>query len=172
MTRIKWWTWSVGVVVVLVACLALVRAWRLPRRGEHVPTSIVSQDRDPILQAQVKLGAELYARHCASCHGVSLEGQPNWKKRLSDGSFPAPPLDETGHTWHHPDSVVFTTIKLGGKATAPSDFPSKMPDFSRVLSDDEIRAVLAFIESRWPPEIRRLQAEINEHGSARVVPSN
>ncbi|WP_366142133.1 c-type cytochrome, partial [uncultured Roseobacter sp.] len=24
-------------------------------------------------------GKALYAEHCASCHGASLEGQPNWQ---------------------------------------------------------------------------------------------
>ena len=171
MARIKWWTW-IGVVVFLIACVVLVRVWRVRRGEDHVPSTSVSRDRDPTWQAEVKRGAEIYARHCPSCHGASLEGQPNWKKRLPDGSFPAPPLDETGHAWHHPDSVLFATIKLGGGATAPPDFPSKMPAFSGVFSDDEIRAVLAFIKSRWPPEIRRLQAEINEHGSARIAPSS
>jgi mono/diheme cytochrome c family protein len=29
-----------------------------------------------------------------------------------------------------------------------------------VLTDDEIRAVLAYIKSTWPDEIRRAQAEV------------
>ena len=170
MAGTKWWIRSIAVTAFLVLCTVLVGIWRL-RRGEDTALSAVeSQDRDPVWQAQVKLGAELYERHCSSCHGASLEGQPNWKKRLPDGSFPAPPHDETGHTWHHPDSVLFETTKFGGQATAPPDYPSKMPAFSGVLSDDEIRAVLAFIKSRWPPEIRRLQEEINRHGSVQITP--
>jgi mono/diheme cytochrome c family protein len=162
--------WSIGITSSLVACVALVGFWYLRRGEAKTPSVVERQDRDAAWQAQVKLGAELYARHCPSCHGASLEGQPNWKKHLPDGSLPAPPLDETAHAWHHPDAILFETLKLGGKAVAPPDFPSKMPAFSGILSDDEIRAVLAFIKSRWPPEIRRLQAEINEHGSARVAP--
>ena len=26
-------------------------------------------------------GREVYAEHCASCHGINLEGQPNWRQR-------------------------------------------------------------------------------------------
>jgi len=165
LARMKSRTWSIVTAIFSVSCLVLVGVWWLQRRGNKARSAI-----DPAWQAQVKLGAELYAHHCSSCHGVSLEGQPNWKKRLLDGSFPAPPLNETGHTWHHPDSVLFATTKFGGQATAPPDYPSKMPAFAGVLSDDEIRAVLAFINSRWPPEIRQLQEEINRHGSARVTP--
>jgi mono/diheme cytochrome c family protein len=170
MARIKWWTRIIGTVIFLVTCAAVVGVWHLRRGEEKVPTAIESQDRDPAWQSQVKLGAGIYARHCSSCHGTSLEGQPNWKKRLADGSYPAPPLDETGHTWHHPDSILFATVKLGGQATAPPDFRANMPAFSGVLSDNEIRAVLVLIKSRWPPEIRRVQEEINQHGSARYPP--
>ncbi|HME71304.1 MAG TPA: cytochrome c [Myxococcota bacterium] len=166
----NWSTRSIVIVAFSVTCAALAGAWLVWRSKDKESSAIESQEGNPALQAQVKVGAEVYARHCSSCHGRSLEGQPNWKKHLADGSLPAPPFDETGHTWHHPDSVLFATVKLGGQATGPPDFPSKMPAFSGDLSDDEIRAVLAFIKSRWPPEIRRLQEEINQHGSARVMP--
>ena len=61
-------------------------------------------------------GAQLYAQHCASCHGSQLEGQPNWRERLPNGRLPAPPHDDSGHTWHHPDHVLFAitnTLSLG-----------------------------------------------------------
>jgi hypothetical protein len=57
------------------------------------------------------LGDKLYVQHCASCHGANLEGQPDWRKRLPNGRFPAPPHDATGHTWHHPDEVLFAVTK-------------------------------------------------------------
>ena len=37
-----------------------------------------------------------------------------------------------------------------------------MPAFGGVLSDPDIRAVLAFIESRWPPEVVKLRNEMIE----------
>jgi len=101
----------------------------------------------------------LYGEHCASCHGSLLEGQPNWKERLPDGRLPAPPHDETGHTWHHPDDYLFSTTKLGGKATAPAGFLSAMPGFEGTLSDGEIWMVLDFIKSGWPEEIRARQRD-------------
>lgn len=35
---------------------------------------------------------------------------------------------------------------------APAGYESDMPAFGGILSDDEIRAVLAFIKSTWPEE--------------------
>ena len=35
-------------------------------------------------------GEENYQAHCASCHGVDLEGQPNWRTMKADGSLPHP----------------------------------------------------------------------------------
>ena len=43
-------------------------------------------------------GEILYATHCASCHGVRLEGQPEWRVRLANGLLPARPHDASGHT--------------------------------------------------------------------------
>ena len=48
--------------------------------------------------AAVDLGRVVYAENCASCHGVSLAGQANWRQRDADDYLPAPPHDETGHT--------------------------------------------------------------------------
>ena len=107
------------------------------------------------------LGEKRYAQHCASCHGANLEGQPDWRKRLPNGRFPAPPHDASGHTWHHPDEVLFGITKHGlVPPYAPAGYESDMPAFGGKLSDQEIRAVLAYIESRWPPEVRKRRAEM------------
>jgi mono/diheme cytochrome c family protein len=37
-----------------------------------------------------------------------------------------------------------------------------MPGFGGALSDDEIRAVIDYIKSTWPDEIRRAQAQASE----------
>lgn len=41
-----------------------------------------------------------------------------------------------------------------------------MPAFGDVLSDSEIRSILAFIKSRWPEPIRALQPEAPSPGDA------
>jgi len=115
---------------------------------------------------QVALGATVYRDNCASCHGANLEGQPDWTTRKPDGRFPAPPHDETGHTFHHPDDTLFGLTKLGLKPPlAPAGYQSDMPAFGPVLTDEQIWAVLAFIKSRWPEKIRTRQSSLNERAS-------
>ena len=104
---------------------------------------------DPRDAQTVALGAKVYAANCASCHGAKLEGQPQWQRRLPSGRMPAPPHDESGHTWHHPDEVLFGITKHGVARYAPPGYESDMPAFEGKLSDDEIWAVLAYIKSHW-----------------------
>lgn len=117
---------------------------------------------DPENARQVALGKQVYERHCAACHGVRLEAQPNWQERLPSGRMPAPPHDASGHTWHHPDAVLFGITKHGlvpGKYAPPS-YQSDMLAFGGQLSDGEIWAVLAYIKSSWPKDIRNAQCEV------------
>ena len=100
--------------------------------------------------AKVTLGAQVYGQNCAACHGAKLEGQPDWRRRLPNGRMPAPPHDESGHTWHHPDGVLFGITKRGlVPPYAPPEYQSDMPAFGGKLSDEEIWAVLAYIKSYW-----------------------
>jgi mono/diheme cytochrome c family protein len=110
----------------------------------------------------------VYAQHCAACHGAKLEGQPDWRKPLPNGRMPAPPHDESGHTWHHPDHVLFGITRIGLVAPyAPARYQSDMPAFADKLSDDEIWAVLAYIKSHWrSPELLATRNEMLK-GSAR-----
>jgi mono/diheme cytochrome c family protein len=120
---------------------------------------------DPNDAAQVALGAKLYAQHCGACHGMKLEGQPNWRSRQANGRLPAPPHDESGHTWHHPDQVLFAITRNGlVPPYAPKDYQSDMPAFAGTLSDAEIRAVLAYIKSYWTsPEVLQAREQITRN---------
>lgn len=117
---------------------------------------------DPDDPGQVALGKAVYTQYCASCHGTRLEGQPNWQRKSPSGRMPAPPHDDSGHTWHHPDRVLFGITRDGlvpGKY-APPGYQSDMPAFGGNLSDAEIWAVLAYIKSSWSPKIRGAQRRI------------
>ncbi|MAM41260.1 MAG: cytochrome C [Erythrobacter sp.] len=109
-------------------------------------------------RSALALGAALYQSTCASCHGARLQGQPDWQQRQADGRLPAPPHDETGHTWHHSDEILFNLTKFGPQNYVSSEYQSNMPAFAGILSDEEIIAVLEYIKSTWSEETRRRQA--------------
>ena len=119
---------------------------------------VVLRDNDPAI---VALGANVYEANCASCHGADLEGQANWRSPGEDGRLLAPPHDETGHTWHHDSDTLFQLTKYGVSALINDpDYASNMPIYDRVLSDEEIIAVLSYIKSTWPEEIRARHTEM------------
>ncbi len=119
--------------------------------------------------SRVALGAKVYGQHCMSCHGAKLEGQPNWQQRMPNGRMPAPPHDESGHTWHHPDGVLFVIVKQGlVPPYAPRGYASDMPAFSDKLTDDEIWSVLAYIKGHWKTkELLDARAEMTRNASQR-----
>jgi mono/diheme cytochrome c family protein len=102
-------------------------------------------------------GHRIYSENCAKCHGARLEGQPDWMRRNADGRLPAPPHDDSGHTWHHSDKQLFTITKFGLQAISPG-YESDMPAFETVLSDEQIVQVFDYIKSTWPERARKYQA--------------
>jgi mono/diheme cytochrome c family protein len=151
--------WALLAVLVVLGLILIAGGTMVFTTTPEEPPATASVD-------QIGLGQELYAEYCSSCHGVELQGQPDWQTRRADGTLPAPPHDETGHTWHHPDQQLFAITKLGTAALVGPDYKTDMRGFGDVLNDAEIRAILAYIKSRWPEEIRRRQAEVTERAAA------
>ena len=114
----------------------------------------------------IDLGRVVYAENCGSCHGVALEGADNWRQRDADGYLPAPPHDETGHTWHHPDSYLFLMTKYGIEEMIGKSYPNNMPAYEDKLTDEEILAVLSYIKSTWSGRIQRQHDQINARTKA------
>jgi mono/diheme cytochrome c family protein len=145
--------------VLVGAAVALAAVAVLIVRHASAPDDAVPNLRDP---ARIAAGKPLYDAHCAACHGPDLEGQPNWKVRLPSGRLPAPPHDDSGHTWHHPNAMLFAVTKNGMKPPiVPADYESDMPGFGGTLSDEQIWNVLAYIQSRWSERVRKAHAELD-----------
>lgn len=146
-------------IALAMAASGTVAVWYINSQNQSgqsaAPVTIDPQDA-----ALVALGRTVYADNCAGCHGVDLEGAPNWRTRNDDGILPAPPHDETGHTWHHPDAVLMDITRLGGQKFMPQGFQSGMPAFGETLSEREIAASLAFIFSSWPKKVSARQNNI------------
>lgn len=113
------------------------------------PKSDNSQyDRSRLDPARIKQGRQLYLKNCTVCHGLYAEGAPDWRERDKDGKFPPPPLNGTGHAWHHPKKALVYTIKNGTKALG-----GNMPGWKDQLSDQEIDSIILWFQTKWPEEL-------------------
>ena len=144
---IRYWRQA---LVAIMACAALAGAVLVLMPGPSAP---------------VGSGQAAYVEHCAACHGDRLQGQPDWRARGPNGRLPAPPHDASGHTWHHPDAQLFKMTKHGPLPFAPAGYQSDMPAYDGILTDAEIRGVLAYIKGTWPAKIRTRQESINRRAS-------
>ncbi len=113
----------------------------------------------------VAAGKVLYEENCAACHGVDLKGQPDWRSVDADGFMPAPPHDGDGHTWHHPDRLLFMITKFGTAAMVGDDYKSNMAGYDGVLSDDQILQTLAYIKSTWSDRLIEMHNTVNENAN-------
>jgi mono/diheme cytochrome c family protein len=99
----------------------------------------------------INRGKIAYENNCISCHMINLAGAENWKGVDEDGHQKAPPLNGTGHTWHHDDKTLHSIIKYG-LAKLVEGYDGKMMGFEESLSDKDIDSVLAYIKSYWPKD--------------------
>ena len=139
-------------LVLLVLGLAACRGQTALPEAVPLPAPTL----DPALVAD---GRKVYAAYCASCHGVNAEGAPSWATPGPDGLHPPPAHDDSGHTWHHSDRVLYETIRDGMGDPLRPNLPLRMPAFGDKLSDSEIRAVIAYFKSLWTEEHRQYQVE-------------
>ena len=153
MPKTKLYAGLAALLAVYIAGLA-VYAIQRPPRADHI---------DADNAALVAWGQKVYASQCAVCHGAHLEGQPDWRRPGPDGRLPAPPHDESGHTWHHSDRYLIHVVQRGVVAgeDRPPDYQSNMPGFSQTLTNEEIVAVLSFIKSSWSFDYREWQERAN-----------
>ncbi len=99
-------------------------------------------------QAIVDHGNRLFQQNCAVCHGSNAEGTREWKKTDANGNYPPPPLDGNAHAWHHSLPQLADYIKQGGARLG-----GVMPAFGDKLANEEVLAVIAYFQSKWPDEL-------------------
>lgn len=94
----------------------------------------------PDAQGRVALGGDIFNGRaaggiCFTCHGADGVGTPL-----------APSLRD--QSWIHGDgSIEFIANTIRTGVPAPKQYPSAMPAFASLLSDDQIRAVAAYVNS-------------------------
>jgi mono/diheme cytochrome c family protein len=90
---------------------------------------------------QREVGAAIYSKQCAQCHGDGGEGAP--------GAYPAL-AGNRAVTMATPVNLV-RIVLAGGflPATAGNPRPFGMPPFAQVLSNAEVAAVVSFVRSSW-----------------------
>ncbi len=129
----------------LFACCSLVLAVFLTGcSAEFDPWHQDSTTGRWFSESQLALGQQVYATHCASCHGPKAEATPQWTKTDAQGLYPPPPLNGTAHAWHHSFQALKQMIEEGSRG--------RMPAWKGKLTDQEIEAVIAWFQSLWPDE--------------------
>lgn len=140
-------------LVTLVGAALLISVLFIPEEDRNI-----ADDKSDMLST----GKKIYLSDCATCHGENLQGEANWQTVKENGILPAPPHDDSGHTWHHTDELLFDYIKKGGNYIIPGDFKSGMPGFEKTLSDEKIWTVLNYLKSQWSEREQNYQADITK----------
>jgi ubiquinol-cytochrome c reductase cytochrome c subunit len=124
------------------ALLAVLIAFSLVGGARAQPPSGIVRPTTEPAKPSVRLGAELYAGNCASCHGIAGAGitapRPGAGELLGEG----PSLRGVGA-----EAADFY-LRLG---LMPLSNPHEEPERDRVLfSDKEIRSIVAYVASLGP----------------------
>lgn len=121
-------------------------------KPEAVPTT------DPA-DEQLHLAQQNYNKWCAHCHGWAGDGQPQTTIENAEqrGYHTVPRHDSQGHTWQHPNQILFETIKYG--VQAPTNLYPMSP-FAEQLSDDEIFGIIEYIKHWWTDDQRQHQSDL------------
>ncbi len=147
-----------SVVAAVLLSLAACKESSAPgSAGASVPPAPAASPRRAVDPAFIARGARVYQENCASCHGGMAQGAPNWHIPGVDGKYPPPPLNGSGHAWHHPHAALKMTIREG-----TARLGGNMPAWKDKLADEDIEAVIAWMQSVWPAEIYQAWLAMDE----------
>ncbi|MCB1597717.1 MAG: cytochrome c [Gammaproteobacteria bacterium] len=92
------------------------------------------------LRGDAKRGAPLHLQHCAACHGV------DGKAEVIVMHMDEPPKDQSDPVYMRtlPDEYLYLVICRGGAAVGKNFI---MPKFGDVISDQDIRDIIAWIRT-------------------------
>ena len=97
------------------------------------------------LSYQQAQGKRIFYQQCVWCHADATPAGPSNRSNLT----PVPPLLNDGAVLNaESDQTLQNTIALGGSAVGKS---AMMPPYGRMLSAEEIRAVIAFTRAIAQP---------------------
>jgi mono/diheme cytochrome c family protein len=142
----------------LLAITALFLAANTLYADEKKPDAAERSKSRGVSAEQFSRGGALFQKYCAECHGANAEGAPNWTKRGPDGKYGPPPLNGTGHAWHHAKPVLVSTIKQGTLKIGGS-----MPPWGNKLSDEQIDDIIGWMISKWPQEVYDIWSKQTGH---------
>lgn len=119
---------------------------------EAVPT--INPENTVLYTAQ-----QNYNKFCAHCHGWAGDGQPLVTIENAEklGYHTVPRHDENGHTWQHPDQVLFEVVKYG--VQAPTNLYPMSP-YAENLTDKEIFGIIEYFKQWWTDDQRQHQSTL------------
>lgn len=129
------WT---GAAVVTIALLL----W-----GRGPESGVLGTNPIPPTEASLARGEQVYATHCATCHGAEFDGTGP-----SAVGLPAAVANLVLHFPHHSDGQHFAVIANGRPA-------SGMPAWEGTLTDDEIWDVINYLRVETEARTPRLQGQ-------------
>ncbi len=107
------------------------------------PSPATSENVVPVAsgQADMKVGAQIYADECSGCHSANGKG--------TKGLFTA--LDTSAIVQQSDPTSLMHVVLRGSRSVATDKAPtgSAMPEFGWLLKDDEVAAVLTYIRNSW-----------------------
>lgn len=123
-------------IMMSVALLLLAGIEHAGAAGSEPPPCTPSGE----LRGDAKRGAPLHLQHCAACHGV------DGKSEVIVMHMDEPPKDQSDPLYMKtlPDEYLYLVVCKGGAALGKNFI---MPEFGGVISDQDIRDLIAWIRT-------------------------